>query len=84
MAKNLKDIDKAAESKGSLLVTVWQFVKFIVVSLLAMVVQIALTNLIPLIPAVQEMYAQPINILGILDYPVNTDATGAIISGGLG
>ena len=49
-----------------------------------MVVQIALTNLIPLIPAVQEMYAQPINILGILDYPVNTDATGAIISGGLG
>ena len=28
MAKNLKDIDKAAESKGSLLVTVWQFVKF--------------------------------------------------------
>ena len=65
MAKNLKDIDKAAESKGSLLVTVWQFVKFIVVSLLAMVVQIALTNLIPLIP-------------------VNTDATGAIISGGLG
>jgi putative flippase GtrA len=84
MAKNLKDIDKAAESKGSLLVTVWQFVKFIVVSLLAMVVQIALTNLIPLIPAVQEMYAQPINILGILDYPVNTDAAGAIISGGLG
>ncbi len=84
MAKNLKDIDKAAESKGSLLVTVWQFVKFIVVSLLAMVVQIALTNLIPLIPAVQEMYATPINILGILDYPVNTDAAGAIISGGLG
>ncbi|MBR2875645.1 MAG: hypothetical protein IKC01_00730 [Clostridia bacterium] len=84
MAKNLKDIDKAAESKGSLLVTVWQFVKFIVVSLLAMVVQIALTNLIPLIPAIQEMYATPINILGILDYPVNTDAAGVIISGGLG
>ena len=84
MAKNLKDIDKAAESKGSFLVTAWQFVKFIVVSLLAMVVQIALTNLIPLIPAIQEMYAQPINILGILDYPVNTDAAGAIISGGLG
>ena len=30
----LKDIDKAAEKKGSFLVTVWQFVKFIVVSLL--------------------------------------------------
>lgn len=80
----LKDIDKKAEEKGSLLVTVWQFVKFIVVSLLAMVVQIALTNIIPLIPAIQEMYAQEVSIFGILNYPVNHNAAGAIISGGLG
>ena len=79
----LKDIDKAAESKGSFLVTVWQFVKFIVVSLLAMLVQIALTNLIPLIPAIQEMYATEFN-LWVLSYPVNYDEAGAIISGGLG
>lgn len=83
MAK-LKDIDKAAESKGSFLVTVWQFVKFIVVSLLAMLVQVALTNLIPLIPAIQEMYATEFSILGILNYPVNYNDVGEIISGGLG
>ena len=80
----LKDIDKAAESKGSVLVTIWQFVKFIVVSLLAMLVQVLLTNLIPLIPAIQEMYAEPFK-LWVLEYPVNHDpVTGAIISGGLG
>ena len=83
MAK-LKDIDKAAESKGSILVTIWQFVKFIVVSLLAMIVQVALTNIIPLIPAIQEMYATPITIFGILDYPVNYNDIGEVISGGLG
>ena len=83
MAK-LKDIDKAAESKGSLLVTVWQFVKFIFVSLLAMLVQVALTNLIPLIPAIQEMYATEFSLFGILNYPVNFNEAGAVISGGLG
>ena len=83
MAK-LADIDNKAAEKGSFLVTVWQFVKFIVVSLLAMIVQIALTNIIPLIPAIQELYATPVNIFGILDYSVNFSETGAIISGGLG
>ncbi len=57
MAK-LKDIDKAAESKGSLLVTIWQFVKFIVVSLLAMIVQFVLLNTLNLIPAIKELYTQ--------------------------
>ena len=50
MAK-LKDIDKAAESKGSILVTIWQFVKFIVVSLLAMIVQFVLLNTLQLSPS---------------------------------
>lgn len=57
MAK-LKDIDKAAESKGSILVTIWQFVKFIVVSLLAMIVQFVLLNTLNLIPAIKELYTQ--------------------------
>ena len=57
MAK-LKDIDKAAESKGSFLVTVWQFVKFIVVSLLAMIVQFTLLNILANIPAIHDLYAQ--------------------------
>lgn len=55
MAK-LKDIDNAAEQKGSVLVTIWQFVKFIVVSLLAMIVQFVLLNTLQLIPAIQELY----------------------------
>ncbi|MBQ4348058.1 MAG: hypothetical protein IJC79_00385 [Clostridia bacterium] len=82
MAK-LKDIDNKAAEKGTLLTTVWQFVKFIVVSLLAMLVQVALTNLIPLIPAIQEMYATEFNFW-VLSYPVNFDEAGAVISGGLG
>ncbi len=82
MAK-LKDIDNKAAEKGSFLTTVWQFVKFIVVSLLAMIVQVALTNLIPLIPAIQEMYATEFN-LWVLSYPVNYNELGEVISGGLG
>ncbi|MBQ1966920.1 MAG: hypothetical protein II356_02980 [Clostridia bacterium] len=58
MAK-LKDIDNMAEKKGSFLVTVWQFVKFIVVSLLAMIVQFVLLNTLNLIPAINALYDQP-------------------------
>ncbi|MBQ2812143.1 MAG: hypothetical protein IJE63_02725, partial [Clostridia bacterium] len=54
----LNQIDKAAESKGSLLVTIWQFVKFIVVSLLAMIVQFVLLNTLNLIPAIKDLYTQ--------------------------
>ena len=55
----LKNIDNKAEEKGSALVTLWQFVKFIFVSLLAMIVQFALLNLLKLIPAIRELYNQP-------------------------
>ena len=54
----LKNIDSKAEEKGSLLVTIWQFVKFIVVSLLAMIVQFVLLNTLQLLPPVQELYTQ--------------------------
>ena len=40
--------------KGSLIKTIWQFVKFIVVSLLAMIVQFALLNTLQLIPAIKD------------------------------
>ncbi len=55
----LKNIDKAAESKGSIITTIWQFVKFIVVSLLAMIVQFVLLNTLNLIPAIDALYDQP-------------------------
>ncbi len=52
----LNQIDKAADSKGSAVTTIWQFVKFIFVSLLAMIVQFALLNILPLIPAIKAQY----------------------------
>lgn len=51
----LKNIDSKAEEKGSLLVTIWQFVKFIVVSLLAMIVQFVLLNTLQLIPPIAAL-----------------------------
>jgi putative flippase GtrA len=78
MAKNLKDIDKAAESKGSLLVTVWQFVKFIVVSLLAMIVQFVLLNTLQLIPAIQALYQQEFS-WWVFIYPVAVGGLGYFI-----
>ncbi|MBQ5883967.1 MAG: hypothetical protein IIW72_05500 [Clostridia bacterium] len=78
MAKNLKDIDKAAESKGSLLVTIWQFVKFIVVSLLAMIVQFVLLNTLQLIPAIQALYQQEFS-WWVFIYPVAVGGLGYFI-----
>ena len=77
MAK-LNDIDKAAESKGSLLVTIWQFVKFIIVSLLAMIVQFVLLNTLQLIPAIQELYSQPFS-WWVFVYPVAVGGLGYFI-----
>ena len=78
MAKNLKDIDKAAESKGSFLVTVWQFVKFIVVSLLAMIVQFVLLNTLQLIPPIQALYNEPFS-WWVFIYPVAVGGLGYFI-----
>ncbi len=77
MAK-LKDIDKAAESKGSLLVTIWQFVKFIVVSLLAMIVQFVLLNTLQLIPAIKGLYTEPFS-WWVFVYPVAVGGLGYFI-----
>ena len=57
----LNQIDKAADSKGSAVTTIWQFVKFIVVSLLAMIVQFVLLNVLPLIPPIKAQYATEFN-----------------------
>lgn len=57
----LNKIDKAAADKGSGVKTLWQFVKFIFVSLLAMIVQFALLNILPLIPQIKAMYTTEFN-----------------------
>ena len=74
----LKDIDKAAEKKGSFLVTVWQFVKFIVVSLLAMIVQFVLLNTLQLIPAIKDLYTQEFS-WWVFVYPVAVGGLGYFI-----
>lgn len=61
MAK-LNDIDKAAASKGKGLETLWQFVKFIVVSLGAFVIQTFLPLLIKL-PMSDEFLLKPFEFL---------------------
>lgn len=74
----LNQIDKAAESKGSILVTIWQFVKFIVVSLLAMIVQFVLLNTLNLIPAIKDLYAEPFE-WWVFIYPVAVGGLGYFI-----
>ena len=77
MAK-LKDIDNKAAEKGSLLTTIWQFVKFIVVSLLAMIVQFVLLNTLQLIPAVKELYSTDFS-WWVFAYPVAIGGLGYFI-----
>ena len=52
----LKDIDKKANNKGKGVAELWTFVKFIFVSLLAMIVQFVLLNTLKYIPAIQALY----------------------------
>ncbi len=77
MAK-LKDIDNKAAEKGSLLTTIWQFVKFIVVSLLAMIVQFVLLNTLNLIPPIKELYNEPFE-WWVFIYPVAVGGLGYFI-----
>lgn len=59
----LKDIDKAAASKGKGIETLWQFIKFIVVSLGAFVIQTFLPLLIKL-PMSEEFLLKEFSFLG--------------------
>ncbi|MBQ8784304.1 MAG: hypothetical protein IJZ57_11100 [Clostridia bacterium] len=77
MAK-LKDIDNKAAEKGSLLTTIWQFVKFIVVSLLAMIVQFVLLNTLQLIPAIKDLYTVDFS-WWVFVYPVAVGGFGYFI-----
>ena len=79
MAK-LKDIDNAAAEKGKGLKTLWQFVKFIFVSLIAFVVQTFLPLLIKLFMS-DELLTRSYDIWGIFKSSIDAK-TGAML--GLG
>lgn len=65
----LTQIDKAAEAKGSGVTTFWQFIKFIVVSLGACIVQVVTLAILYNIPAIKELSDQAFNWF-VFDYPV--------------
>ena len=46
---SLGGIDNAAEEKGSFIKTLWQLLKFLVVSGLVTIIQLVLANVLPLI-----------------------------------
>lgn len=77
-----------ATGKKAILAKIWIFVKFIFASLGACIVQLALVKLIPMIPAVQELFDVEfiklvINDVPVFNYPVNYE-DGKVILGGLG
>ncbi len=74
----LNKIDKAAEAKGAVVVKIWQFIKFIVVSLGAMIVQFTLLNTLNLIPPIAELYNQEF-IWNFFVYPVAIGGLGYFI-----
>lgn len=65
----LEKLDQSAEAKGNGVKTLWQFVKFIVVSLGACIVQVVSLAILYNIPAIKELSATPFHWF-VFDYPV--------------
>lgn len=78
----LNELDTKAAEKGKGLETFWQFIKFIFVSLLAMIVQFALLNILNHIPAIVNLFGTDFK-WWVFESPVNVTA-GAVVIGGLG
>lgn len=79
----LKDIDKAAAAKGKGVETFWQFIKFIVVSLGAFVIQLFLPYLVKL-PMTDEFLARPYDIFGLGIWSSEKAASAGMDTTGLG
>lgn len=65
----LDKIDAKAAAKGNKVETLWQFVKFIVVSLGACIVQVVTLAILYNIPAIKELSTEPFHWF-VFDYPV--------------
>ena len=57
----LDQLDKKTEEKGSGFVTIWQFVKFTFASLIAMISEFAILNIMNHIDAITNLNMQPFN-----------------------
>ncbi len=69
--------------KGTGKKTLWEFIKFIFVSLLATVVSYGTLNILILMPFIKELFATPLKWF-VFDYPVTVNDAGLIVSGALG
>lgn len=67
MAKS--KIDVAAENKGKGIATLWQLVKFTIVSLLACIVQVVSLAILYNVPTIKELSTQAFHWF-VFDYPV--------------
>lgn len=81
MAKTAETRKENGQSAGKK--TLWQFIKFIIVSLLATAVMYAALNILVALPSVKELFATPLKWF-VFDYPVTKNEAGAVVSGGLG
>jgi putative flippase GtrA len=75
----LKSIDKAAAEKGTGITTLWQFVKFIFVSLLAFIVQFGTLNLLYLLPQIKALFDTPFSWF-VFNSPVESNGLGYFIA----
>lgn len=79
----LKDIDKAAAEKGKGVETLWQFVKFIIVSLGAFVIQLFLPYLFKL-PMSEEFLTRPYDLFNLGIWTSERAAAAEMDATGLG
>ena len=73
--------NSATQSAGKK--TMWEFIKFTLVGLLATVVQYSALNILLLLPVIKDLFGTPFKWF-VFDYPVTQNAAGIIVSGALG
>lgn len=78
-----ENIAKKPSEQSAAKKTLWEFVKFIFVSLLATIVTYGTLNILILTPFIKELFATPFHWF-VFDYPVTRDNAGFIVTGALG
>lgn len=75
----LSSIDKSMEEKGTKINTMWQFVKFAVISVFGSVVQFGVLNIMANVPAIRALYAEAFHFF-VFTYTVEQGGLGYFIA----
>ena len=75
----IRNFDEQAESHGAVRKTLWQLVKFSMVSCLCGITQFTVLNICVNIPAIQSLYAVPFHWF-VFNYPVSSNGLGYFIA----